>query len=203
MNKFFVWLVSLSCSFLFSSIASAESNPQPKGTHIVVNLKENMLKLYEGKELQKKFPVVTGKDSTKTPAGVFSIWYKERCHPFRDKDTGEILYEGCARGNPFGAVFMPLKGGNGVAIHGTSSPDLVTKRAKVSNGCIRMLDRDAKELYGRVSEGTSVRIVRGSEKDSENMEDQDEGGKAKDNGDDEGGDSSKEEPSSENGVEES
>ncbi|WP_149453624.1 L,D-transpeptidase [Pasteuria penetrans] len=183
MNKFLLCLVSLSCSFSFLSIAFAESNFYSKGTHIVVDLKENILKLYEGKKLQREFPVVTGKDSTKTPAGVFSISYKERCHPFRDKSTREILYEGCAKGNPFGSVFMPLQGGDGVAIHGTSSPDLVMKHAKVSHGCIRMLNRDAEELYGRVSEGTLVRTVQGSEKDSENMGDQDEkgGSKTKDN----------------------
>lgn len=43
-------------------------------------------------------------------------------------------------------------------IHGTKSPWSVGK-SNASHGCIRMNSKDAKELYGMVPHGTTVRIV--------------------------------------------
>ena len=56
-------------------------------------------------------------------------------------------------GNPLGARAMYL--GNTVyRIHGTNMPETIGK--KVSSGCIRMLNVDVTDLYGRVNVGTNL-----------------------------------------------
>jgi lipoprotein-anchoring transpeptidase ErfK/SrfK len=42
-------------------------------------------------------------------------------------------------------------------IHGTNEPDTIGKN--VSSGCIRMLNEDVVDLYGRVKVGTLVIII--------------------------------------------
>ena len=59
-------------------------------------------------------------------------------------------------GNPLGARAMYL-GGTVYRIHGTNAPDTIGKQ--VSSGCIRMVNDDVIDLYGRTRVGTKV-IVR-------------------------------------------
>jgi lipoprotein-anchoring transpeptidase ErfK/SrfK len=58
--------------------------------------------------------------------------------------------------NPMGVAAMTLAGTD-YAIHGTNSPKLIG--GFVSHGCIRMLNADITDLYGRVGIGTPV-VVR-------------------------------------------
>jgi lipoprotein-anchoring transpeptidase ErfK/SrfK len=59
-------------------------------------------------------------------------------------------------GNPLGARAMYL--GNTVyRIHGTNAPDTIGHQ--VSSGCIRMLNEDVTDLYGRVNVGTKVVVL--------------------------------------------
>jgi lipoprotein-anchoring transpeptidase ErfK/SrfK len=59
-------------------------------------------------------------------------------------------------GNPLGARAMYL-GGTVYRIHGTNAPDTIGKR--VSSGCIRMLNDDVIDLYGRTQVGTKVVVL--------------------------------------------
>ena len=59
--------------------------------------------------------------------------------------------------NPMGVAAMTLAGGE-YAIHGTNVPGSVG--GFVSYGCIRMLNDDITDLYGRVSVGTKVVVTR-------------------------------------------
>ena len=59
-------------------------------------------------------------------------------------------------GNPLGARAMYL-GATVYRIHGTNAPDTIGKQ--VSSGCIRMVNDDVIDLYGRTHVGTKV-IVR-------------------------------------------
>ncbi len=59
-------------------------------------------------------------------------------------------------GNPLGARAMYL--GNTIyRIHGTNAPDTIGHQ--VSSGCIRMLNEDVTDLYGRVTVGTKVVVL--------------------------------------------
>ena len=59
-------------------------------------------------------------------------------------------------GNPLGARAMYL-GGTVYRIHGTNAPETIG--TQVSSGCIRMLNEDVIDLYGRVSLGTKVVVL--------------------------------------------
>ena len=56
-------------------------------------------------------------------------------------------------GNPLGARAMYL-GGTVYRIHGTNAPETIGSR--VSSGCIRLVNEDVIDLYGRVNVGTKV-----------------------------------------------
>jgi lipoprotein-anchoring transpeptidase ErfK/SrfK len=58
--------------------------------------------------------------------------------------------------NPLGARAMYL-GSSLYRIHGTNEPETIGKA--VSSGCIRMLNDDVVDLYGRVKVGTPVIII--------------------------------------------
>ena len=59
-------------------------------------------------------------------------------------------------GNPLGARALYLNG-TVCRIHGTNAPDTIGKR--VSSGCIRMLNDDVIDLYGRAQVGTRVVVL--------------------------------------------
>lgn len=63
--------------------------------------------------------------------------------------------------NPLGARAMYLYSGNRdtmFRIHGSNEPDTIGQA--VSSGCIRMLNADVSDLYGRVGVGTQVTVLR-------------------------------------------
>ena len=62
-------------------------------------------------------------------------------------------------GNPLGARALYL-GKTIYRIHGTNQPSTIGKF--VSSGCIRMLNEDVEDLYGRVKVGTRVVVLPGS-----------------------------------------
>jgi lipoprotein-anchoring transpeptidase ErfK/SrfK len=59
-------------------------------------------------------------------------------------------------GNPLGARAMYL-GGTVYRIHGTNAPETIGEQ--VSSGCIRMLNDDVIDLYGRTHIGTKVMVL--------------------------------------------
>ena len=62
-------------------------------------------------------------------------------------------------GNPLGARALHL-GKSLYRIHGTNQPSTIGKF--VSSGCIRLLNEDIEDLYGRVTVGTRVVVLPGS-----------------------------------------
>jgi lipoprotein-anchoring transpeptidase ErfK/SrfK len=75
----------------------------------------------------------------------------------RDKPNMPDVIPGGSPQNPMGVAAMTLAGGE-YAIHGTNAPASVG--GFVSYGCIRMLNADITDLYGRVSVGTTVVVTR-------------------------------------------
>lgn len=59
-------------------------------------------------------------------------------------------------GNPLGARAMYL-GSSLYRIHGTNEPGTIGQN--VSSGCIRMMNEDVIDLYGRVRVGTTVKVI--------------------------------------------
>jgi lipoprotein-anchoring transpeptidase ErfK/SrfK len=71
----------------------------------------------------------------------------------RDKPSMPAVIPGGSPRNPMGVAAMTLAGGE-YAIHGTNAPGSIG--GFVSYGCIRMLNSDISDLFGRVSVGTTV-----------------------------------------------
>lgn len=112
-----------------------------KGYYIYINLDELKLYLYKDGVLLKTYPVSGGKPETPSPEGTWKIISKS--------DWG---------GN-FGGSWMGLNVPWGqYGIHGTKYPWYIG-RQNASHGCIRMYNKNAKELYDIVPYGTIVTIV--------------------------------------------
>ncbi|HKU04673.1 MAG TPA: L,D-transpeptidase [Bradyrhizobium sp.] len=138
---------------------SAEYSP---GT-IVVKTGERRLYLILDSGRAMRYPVGVGR-AGKQWAGTTRIdgkytnpaWSPPR-EVKRDKPNMPDVIPGGSPRNPMGVAAMTLAGGE-YAIHGTNVPGSVG--GFVSYGCIRMLNADITDLYGRVSVGTTVVVTR-------------------------------------------
>jgi len=74
-----------------------------------------------------------------------------------DKPSLPDVIPGGSPRNPMGVAAMTLAGGE-YAIHGTNQPGSIGHF--VSYGCIRMLNGDITDLFGRVGVGTTVVVTR-------------------------------------------
>ena len=106
------------------------------------------------------FGVATGQSSYPTPLGRFSIVTMQR-NPWWYPPSSDWA-EGLdpvppGPGNPLGTRWMGISA-PGVGIHGT--PDAASIGYSASHGCVRMRIPDAEQLFGLVSVGTPVFIVR-------------------------------------------
>lgn len=106
---------------------------------ITVNISTRTLTLYRNGQWVKSYPVAVGKPSTPTPKGTFTI-----------------INKAVNPGGPFGSRWMGLSKPH-YGIHGTNNPSSIGKA--VSNGCIRMYNKDVNELYNLVPIGTVVKIT--------------------------------------------
>jgi len=75
----------------------------------------------------------------------------------REQPHLPALIPGGDENNPMGAAALTLRGGE-YAIHGTNNPGSIG--GFVSYGCIRMYNRDIRELYRMVDIGTPVVVER-------------------------------------------
>jgi hypothetical protein len=121
---------------------SDESLAAPTGQiAIVVKISERILELHNDGKLYKKYRIAVGKSDTPTPIGDWIVIWKS----YR---SGDI----------FGTRFLGLDvpwGGYG--IHGTNRPWSIGHF--ISQGCIRLRNKDIEELFEWVPVGTPVRIV--------------------------------------------
>lgn len=108
---------------------------------ITINVSNHSLTLFKDNKVFKTYRVAVGKPSTPTPKGTF-----------------KIINKAINPGGPFGARWMGLNAPNGdYGIHGTNNPNSIGKN--VSNGCIRMYNKDVIEIFNLVPVGTVVKIV--------------------------------------------
>ncbi|MGI6093527.1 MAG: L,D-transpeptidase family protein [Veillonellaceae bacterium] len=120
---------------------------------IIINLPSRTLDLYSVNDFIKEYPIAIGKPSTPTPIGNFSIINKEVDPVWMPPRKGYVIPPG--PDNPLGhrwMGFLPLYG-----IHGTNAPWAIG--LAVSNGCVRMYEEDAQELFNIVDYGTPVKVT--------------------------------------------
>lgn len=126
---------------------------------ILIDKSANTLKLYDGSRLVKTYPVATGKASTITPEGRFSIVFKTECPGWTNPDT-DRFYPGCTPGNPLGTRWLGFGPGAGrrYGIHGTNAPSSIG--GHITHGCVRLYNWDVEELYRQVPLGSVVTIIK-------------------------------------------
>ena len=119
---------------------------------IVVDKSKNTLTLKKGEEVIKVYKVSTGANNC-TPVGNFKItnklidpvWYK----------AGAIVAAESPK-NILGSRWMGLSP-KGYGIHGTTEPESIGRQ--ITQGCVRLLNKDVEELYSILPVGTEVTIV--------------------------------------------
>lgn len=110
---------------------------------ILIYVDEKKLFLFEGDKLFKQYPIASGKPGWPSPIGEWKIIEKS--------DWGE----------GFGGRWLGLNVPWGIyGIHGTSDESSIGRNA--SHGCVRMYNKDIRELYKIVPVGTPVIIRNGA-----------------------------------------
>lgn len=110
----------------------------PSPVRITINTAAKTLSLYREGRFVKSYPVATGKPTTPTPLGTFTIVNKQ-VNP----------------GGPYGTRWMGLSKPH-YGIHGTNNPASIGTAA--SNGCVRMYNNDVNDLFNQVPVGAVVSI---------------------------------------------
>lgn len=124
------------CPFLYQS-AMLRQSPYS----ITINTAARTLTLLKNGAPIKTYPVAIGKPATPTPKGNF-----------------KIVNAAVNPGGPFGVRWLGLNApGGDYGIHGNNNPSSIGKA--VSNGCVRLHNKDILELVKYVWVGTPVKIV--------------------------------------------
>ena len=121
-----------------------------ENTRIEINIPSHTLGLYIGGEKIREYPVCVGTKDTVTPQGQYSVVYKTTDPYWLNKDV--VVPPGPQ--NPLGIRWIGMS--KSLGIHGNNNPESIGTSA--SAGCIRMYNRDIKELYELVPVNTPVII---------------------------------------------
>ena len=120
-------------------------------TRISVDLSARRVTLYRDGRPVLEAPAAIGSAATPTPIGHFYV--NQRLIP---RDPGGPFGPGAIGISAFSPVLTGWAQGGPIAIHGTNRPDLIGQR--VSNGCIRVRNRDLVQLFDAALSGTPVTI---------------------------------------------
>ncbi|MGZ4396799.1 MAG: L,D-transpeptidase, partial [Gaiellaceae bacterium] len=129
------------------------------GPLIVIHRGSNLLLLYHGMQLWRRFQVATGQSAYPTPLGSFHVivmWRNPWWYPPNSPWAQGEKPVPPGPGNPLGTRWMGISA-PGVGIHGTPDPASIGYSA--SHGCIRMRIPEAEWLFQHVKIGTPVFIV--------------------------------------------
>lgn len=121
---------------------------------IIVNKTDNTLLLLNRGKFFKRYRVRTGKDSWRTPTGIYPIRTKKK-NPTWNKPGGRS-YEPGDPENALGSRWMAFMN-DSIGIHGCNDPSTIGTYA--SQGCVGMLNEEVEELYDLVPRGTEVKII--------------------------------------------
>lgn len=127
-------------------------------TKILVSKSDFTLTLLLNDHYVKQYRIATGKNN-KTPVGTFEVKNKMKEPVWYSPEGGVFPYG--HKENILGTRWIGFKDKpnlQGFGIHGTTQPETIGTAA--SNGCIRMINSDAEELYDFVTSSTEI-IIQG------------------------------------------
>ncbi len=130
--------------------------------YIVVDRGGFTLRYFSHLKLQSSYPIAVGMQGLETPAGLYSIQWKQVNPPWyvpNDSWAGSLAGKVIPPGpqDPLKARFMSFDGGAG--IHGIDPSEYGTIGHTASHGCVRMTIPDVIDLYSKTPVGTPVYIV--------------------------------------------
>lgn len=112
------------------------------GRHIVINVPQLRLHVYEDGVFDHAYPIGVGRSVTPTPVGEWII------HGKRGRSSNRAT----------GATFVHFgPPGKAYGMHGTNQPYLLP--AVLSHGCVRMEDQNALEISAHAQRGNPVSVV--------------------------------------------
>ena len=140
--------------------ATTSATKQPhvgETVKLVLNLKEKQVYVYRGDQVLGKYPVAIGKKSTPTVTGEWYVMEKISNPGWTNFNTGKFVKPGPK--NPMGERWIGFytDGKDMIGFHGT--PDVKSIGKAVSNGCVRMFNKDVKAIFPLVEVGTIVKVV--------------------------------------------
>jgi lipoprotein-anchoring transpeptidase ErfK/SrfK len=120
---------------------------------VLINKSQNVLFLKSGEEVLKIYHVSTGKNNI-TPVGIFKIankienpvWFKNGGPPIPSESPD----------NELGSRWMGFDTDPHYGIHGTLHPETIGRQ--VTDGCVRLKNKDVEELFDIIPVGTEVII---------------------------------------------
>ena len=119
--------------------------------HIEIHKVKKELQAWLGDVCLRIYPIALGA-SNKTPEGTFVVKSKLRNPPYQPQHKTKADFKAPgAPDNPLGSRWIDI--GNHYGIHGTIDPTSIGR--EVSEGCIRMHNKDVEELFDMVVTGAS------------------------------------------------
>jgi lipoprotein-anchoring transpeptidase ErfK/SrfK len=124
--------------------------------HLLLKLSERRVYVYRGDNLVNKYPVAVGKKKWETPQGEWKVELMLKNPGWTNFKTGEQLAPG--PDNPLGQRWIGFwnDGKDEIGFHGTTNLSSIGKAA--SHGCVRMSNKNVKELFKIVKVGTIVQV---------------------------------------------
>ena len=164
MKRFATALLVLHMLPALANTTVPDVKPAAKGHHVVINIPQQRLFLYNNGKLSKIYPVAVGKARTQTVIGAHKIGakaYNPTWHipkSIQKERGGGVTTVPPGPRNPLGPVFVRLGDPKlGLGIHGTNAPASVP--GVRSHGCVRMKSPDALQFAKTVSSGSPADVI--------------------------------------------
>ncbi len=142
--------------FVQSPIWPIGENPIPGDPYLIINKQTNELAFIHDNEVEEVHQVATGKTDALTPEGEFTIVVKAVDPYYRKKNI-----PGGDKKNPLGTRWIGFDAletdGRTYGVHGTNNNKSIG--SYVTQGCVRMQNKDVELLYDKVPLGTKILIT--------------------------------------------
>lgn len=142
-----------------------QAAPPPKASRVEVDKNKQTVKLFDNSNsLIGFYPATIGSNDKPSPSGTLKVTeidpnpiyrYNPKYH-FKGVHSRRPFTIRPGPNNPVGTMWINLSG-EGYGIHGTPSPDKISKAQ--SHGCVRLTNWDAERVAERVTKGTPVAFI--------------------------------------------
>jgi lipoprotein-anchoring transpeptidase ErfK/SrfK len=144
-------------------VSTPGENGAPRNVSVKIDIKTNMLGVFETEKLIAAYPVSVGSAHTASPIGDWKVRGIAKLPRFRyDKEmlehgerSGNFYMLPSGPRNPVGVIWIALNK-KGIGIHGTDDPGSIGHA--VSHGCIRLANWDVVRLATKIKQGDNVSI---------------------------------------------